>query len=124
MSMPYGLKVSIGARRLHQHRVIAERALGKALPSRAQVHHVDGDQSNNANTNLVICESIAYHRLLHVRTRIVKRGGNPNLQRICCICDALLPLDAFYPRSERPSGIRSECKQCCAEIYQAKRATA
>lgn len=52
-----------------EHRVIAEKALGKKLPKGVIVHHVDTDRANNANTNLVICTS-AYHAELHERMRL------------------------------------------------------
>ena len=73
------------------HVVIAETALGKPLPKRAEVHHVDGVKFNNAHSNLVICQDHAYHMLLHVRARVVRAGGNPNTQRICFRCRKLWP---------------------------------
>lgn len=63
------------------HRVIAERALGKPLPRRAVVHHVDGDRANNANSNLVICQDSEYHTLLHNRQRALEATGNANSVR-------------------------------------------
>jgi hypothetical protein len=33
------------------------------------IHHVDGDITNNLNTNLVVCQDKAYHNLLHKRQR-------------------------------------------------------
>lgn len=50
-----------------EHIVVAEQALGKALPPGAEVHHVSGDRGNNHPQNLVICQDHAYHMLLHAR---------------------------------------------------------
>jgi hypothetical protein len=64
-----------------EHILVAERALGKPLPPGAQVHHVDKDRTNNAPSNLVICEDAAYHQLLHNRMRAMDATGDPNTVR-------------------------------------------
>lgn len=64
-----------------EHRIVAEKALGKPLPDGAVVHHIDGDRSNNANTNLVICQDNAYHTILHNRQRAYEATGNANAAR-------------------------------------------
>ncbi len=68
-----------------EHILVAEHALGHALPVRAEVHHLNGDRSDYARTNLVICESHAYHRLLHVRTEAFRATGDPRARR-CARC--------------------------------------
>ena len=67
--------------------VVAEAALGRPLPTKAVVHHADGNRDNNEASNLVICEDQAYHMLLERRTRALKAAGNANLVR-CTICKA------------------------------------
>ncbi len=74
---------SIGVK--NEHVIVAERALGKPLPKGAVVHHVDEDKSNNAPGNLVICPSMAYHSLLHIRMRAFAATGDYN-KRKCKIC--------------------------------------
>lgn len=68
-----------------EHIEIAERVLGRPLPPGAQVHHVDGNPANNAYSNLVICPSQSYHRLLHTRMRAKAACGNPDW-RHCTHC--------------------------------------
>lgn len=52
--------------KVYEHTVIAERALGRKLRETEVVHHVDGDKTNNAPSNLLICTRI-YHIALHAR---------------------------------------------------------
>lgn len=90
------------------HRVRAERALGKPLPPDAVVHHADGTKRDDAP--LVVCQDEQYHRLLHMRMRIVRAGGNPNTQRICANCRRLKSLIDFH-RSTK-AGHQKYCKLC------------
>ena len=53
----------------YEHRLVAEKALGKPLPPDAVIHHVDGDSMNNRPSNLVVCPDQGYHRLLHIRMK-------------------------------------------------------
>ncbi len=68
-----------------QHILVAEKALGKHLPEKTIVHHVDENKLNNRNNNLVVCEDIAYHLLLHVRMRAFRECGNANFKK-CIHC--------------------------------------
>ena len=56
-------------RQKYEHIWLAEQALGKPLPYGAEVHHVDGNPSNNNPANLVVCPDRQYHKLLHTRTK-------------------------------------------------------
>lgn len=67
------------------HRVIIEKALGHEIPEGAETHHIDGNKSNNKNSNLVLCDSVAYHRLLHRRKRALDACGNARWRK-CKYC--------------------------------------
>src|SRR5437016_3942841 len=101
-----------GKRYTYEHILIAEKALGHYLPKTAEVHHIDGDVTNNANTNLVICENRKYHRLLHYRQKILALGGDPNTQRFCPTCRTMLPLSAFCKWSKYHGGLNWRCRNC------------
>ena len=75
----------IDGRSVLRHVLVAERAAGHPLPSGAHVHHVDYDRSNDAPSNLVICQDAAYHKLLHTRTDALNACGNANW-RACMFC--------------------------------------
>lgn len=48
----------------YEHRLIAEKVLGRNLKTNEIIHHIDLDVTNNKNNNLLIC-SISYHKYLH-----------------------------------------------------------
>lgn len=108
---------------VYRHMLVAEQALGHYLPAKSHVHHVDGDPHNNDTRNLVICEDAAYHRLLHVRTRILKAGGDPNVQKICSRCKKLIALQDFGPMTANVGyGRQSACRSCMNMMSAARRA--
>lgn len=101
-------------RSVEVHRLVAEAALGKPLPQGVEVHHVDENKSNNANTNLVICQDRTYHKLLHVRARVLRAGGNPNTERICCRCKRLRRISTGFYRGN------NQCRECWRAINRAR----
>lgn len=96
----------------YEHRLIAERVLGKPLPSGVQVHHVDENKSNNSHRNLVICQDQEYHGLLHRRARVLRAGGNPNTQAICSKCKSLRAFSDFCESRQRGHGRSHVCRAC------------
>jgi len=98
--------------RVYEHVVVAEKALGKYLPEGAQVHHVDGDRHNNSPSNLVICQDQKYHHLLHHRAEVIKAGGNPKIEKLCCHYKALLKKDMFALNKGKFDGLSGTCKPC------------
>lgn len=102
--------------------VIAEKALGKPLPAFAVVHHVNEVKHEDTNTNLVICENENYHRLLHLRMRILAVGGNPDTQKICSTCHSLKDRNYFYVNnSNAVDGLQNNCILCAKKHSKAQK---
>lgn len=68
-----------------EHVQVVERVLGKPLPPKAVVHHIDENRSNNHPANLVICPDHAYHALIHRRMRALAECGHAHWRK-CWIC--------------------------------------
>ncbi len=106
-------------RRTHapEHVVVAEQALGKLLPKGTDVHHVDENRTNNANTNLVICQDRAYHKLLHRRTSALKACGNPNYRK-CATCHQYDDPGNLVPHGHAVQHL--ECRRSVNNAYYKK----
>lgn len=95
------------------HILLAEAALGKPLPSGAQVHHATGDPSDNRH--LVICPDQHYHQLLHRRMRAKAACGNPDWVK-CKFCkrwDA--PVNLQIVNSRWLAAYHRECEKAYRE---------
>ena len=89
-----------------KHILIAEAVLGKYLPLKSVVHHVDSNPSNNSTSNLVICENNNYHKLLHQRTRALQACGNAHWRK-CRVCKKYDDPEIMY--KERTSYRHHSC---------------
>jgi len=100
---------------VYEHVLVAEAALGHYLPEGAEIHHVDGSRTNNANRNLVICQDHRYHFGLHVRAKIRAAGGNPFTDALCGGCHRVLPRMSFTPcRGHLETRVSGRCRECTA----------
>lgn len=61
---------------VHEHRVVAERMLGRSLTGDEVVHHIDGDIRNNNPENLHVFPSQAEHAAYHAKLSAFFRGGD------------------------------------------------
>lgn len=115
------ISISVGKNtRRPEHVVLAERALGKALPRGAEVHHLDGNRQNNTPSNLVICENRQYHLMLEARGKRLRELGSLELKR-CEKCHDVKPLAEFNLNCRSWDDRQYICRPCANEAKRAYR---
>ena len=63
-------------KRIYEHIYLAEKVLGKPLPAKVVVHHMNEKPDDNLTPfNLIVCPDQAYHLLLHRRMEEYKKYG-------------------------------------------------
>lgn len=67
-------------RQVRQHRWIMERVIGRPLASHENVHHINGDKTDNRIENLEIMHH-GQHSTLHNKSRVHKKGYKMNLSQ-------------------------------------------
>lgn len=95
-----------------EHRFIAREVVGKPLSKKIEVHHLDGNPSNNTHGNLVICQDHRYHMLLHNRAKCL-RAGQPMDYRRCSKCNSWFHESHYYQKSGQY--ILATCRKCLVE---------
>lgn len=107
--------------RRQEHVVVAERALGRPLPSGAEVHHHNGIRTDNRGANLVICQDRYYHRSLEARRRVQLAGGRPFLDALCSSCGPR-PFNDFTKFISRGRAARANICRACRRSKASRRA--
>lgn len=105
----YRLVYINGKQRL-EHVVVAEKALGRPLPLGVQVHHINGIKTDNTPSNLVVCQSESYHKLLHRRQEAFEATGNPDMRR-CRYCGKWDVRENLYSPPGKDTGFHRQCRQ-------------
>ena len=94
------------------HRVLAENKLGRALEDGEQVHHKDGDKTNDAATNLEVL-TVTEHARHHAR----------NVESVKCECPQCgktftIQAHSYRLRLKRSKSGTLYCSRRCGTITQ------
>jgi hypothetical protein len=73
--------ITINKKRVFEHRYIMEKYLGRKLKRREQIHHINGNKSDNRIENFEILDISEHTKRTVLETRIIQRMGF-----VCPIC--------------------------------------
>ena len=103
-------KIVIKGKEYFKHVLILRNVLGvDSLPVGAEIHHINGDGTNNKNTNLVLCDSKKYHLFLHTRHRAFDSCGHANWRK-CVYCHEYDDPCNMYISPKLPMAYHRKCK--------------
>ena len=93
----------------YEHRVVAEKKIGRALKPNEHVHHIDGDKTNNVPENLEVLLSVEHHFRHRIKESNLKHPFEKNTTVRCkCGCgEAFLKFDTAGRPREFISGHNS-----------------
>lgn len=97
----------------YEHRVVAEKKIGRRLQKGEIVHHVDGNKKHNTEDNIEVVQGNAGHYVHHRKRHDLRNPGEDNPLVSCeCGCEEQFPNfdNAGRPRRYFP-GHNTEKKQ-------------
>lgn len=107
------IAVMQNGRKKQQHVLVMEATIGRPVRDGEIVHHRDRNRQNNELSNLVLCESQAAHKELHLQEDAILAGA-PASHRRCIFCRAYDDPAEMTKTGNNRSGHRHYHKACNA----------
>jgi len=121
ISAPWHPRASSNGGYVFEHILVVESVIGRKLKIKEQVHHLDGNPGNNAKSNLALLEGQSLHNVIHARMRVVKHGGKPSANKICCTCRIMKTKQDFCLQKGTWDARTPVCRKCTSKRKQQRK---
>ncbi len=96
------------AKYIFEHILVVEKILGKHLPPKSKIHHINENKTDNRPQNLVLCQDNAYHLFLHKRIKALRACGHTSWLK-CWVCKQYDDPLNMYVNKNRVGAFHRSC---------------
>lgn len=75
-------KANAGNKRILEHRLVAEQVIGRPLALDEQVHHLNGDKTDNSEDNLFVLNATAHQAITLAESAVKRRAAQARIREL------------------------------------------
>lgn len=79
----------------YEHRIVAEKKIGRRLRKGEQIHHINENKSDNDPANIEVMRSMAEHKVRHRIVGMNRRLPGQQNSAVACACGCGAEFPAF-----------------------------